>query len=163
MGHRDGARPVLPLGLELSEGVKRGAEVRSRVSEKVLDSPGLEQLQVGLRCVLDLDSYLAAFRHGGFRVRPVPLAAEPRSRDRENRLRCPLTTLLVLLMRRNLSTCAGHPSGPWVRSYSKGQELANRCSKNIDELDTAVRGGMGRVGKSQSLPFSFLKHAGLFF
>ena len=48
-------------------------------------------------------------------------------------------------------------------SNVKGQELANRCSKDIDELDTAVRGGMGRVGKSQSLPFSFLKHAGLFF
>jgi len=45
----------------------------------------------------------------------------------------------------------------------KGRELANRCSKDIDELETAARGGMSRVAKSQSLPYSFLKHAGLFF
>ena len=45
----------------------------------------------------------------------------------------------------------------------KGQELANRCSKDIDELETAVCGGMSRVRKSQSLPISFLKHSGLFF
>jgi putative transposase len=45
----------------------------------------------------------------------------------------------------------------------KGQELANRCSKDIDELDTAVRSGMSRVHKSKNLPYSFLKHAGLFF
>jgi putative transposase len=48
-------------------------------------------------------------------------------------------------------------------SNVKGQELANRCGKDIDEVETAVRGGIVRVSKSHSLPFSFLKHAGLFF
>ena len=48
-------------------------------------------------------------------------------------------------------------------SNVKGQELANRCSKDIDEAETAVRSGIVRAGKSRSLPFSFLKHAGLIF
>jgi transposase len=48
-------------------------------------------------------------------------------------------------------------------SNVKGQELANRCSKDIDEAETAVRSGIVRAGKSRSLPFSFLRHAGLFF
>ena len=43
----------------------------------------------------------------------------------------------------------------------KGQELANRCAQDLVELDTAVRGGMSRVKQSRTLPFSFLKHAGL--
>lgn len=45
----------------------------------------------------------------------------------------------------------------------KGKELANRCAQDLDELDTAVRGGMTRVKQSRTLPFSFLKHAGLSF
>jgi transposase len=45
----------------------------------------------------------------------------------------------------------------------KGQELANRCASDLAEADEALRGGMARVRKSQRLPFSFLKHAGLSF
>ena len=45
----------------------------------------------------------------------------------------------------------------------KGKELANRCAQDLAELDTAVRGGMNRVGRSRVLAFSFLKHAGLSF
>jgi len=45
----------------------------------------------------------------------------------------------------------------------KGQELANRCAEDLREARRAVRGGMDRVRKSRSLPFSFLKHAGLSF
>jgi transposase len=48
-------------------------------------------------------------------------------------------------------------------SNVKGQERANRCSKDIDEAETAVRSGIVRVRKSGSLPFSFLRHAGFFF
>jgi transposase len=48
-------------------------------------------------------------------------------------------------------------------SNVKGQELANRCSEDIDEAEAAARSGIVRVGKSRSLPFSFLKHAGLIF
>lgn len=45
----------------------------------------------------------------------------------------------------------------------KGQELANRCSKDLEEVVTAVESGFKRVRKSRALPFSFLKHAGLSF
>jgi transposase len=45
----------------------------------------------------------------------------------------------------------------------KGQELANRCSEDLDEVETAVGSGFKRVRKSRTLPFSFLKHAGLTF
>lgn len=45
----------------------------------------------------------------------------------------------------------------------KGQELANRCSEDLDEVVTAVESGFTRVKKSRTLPFSFLKHAGLTF
>jgi len=45
----------------------------------------------------------------------------------------------------------------------KGQELANRCSKDLDEVVTAVESGFKRVRKSRALPFSFLKHARLSF
>jgi transposase len=44
----------------------------------------------------------------------------------------------------------------------KGRELANRCAKDLAELDGAIRSGLTRVGSSQTLPFSFLKHTGLF-
>lgn len=45
----------------------------------------------------------------------------------------------------------------------KGQEMANRCSKDLAEVATTVRTGMKRVRKSRTLAFSFLKHAGLRF
>ena len=45
----------------------------------------------------------------------------------------------------------------------KGKELANRCAKDLAELDTAVRNGMARVRKSATLANSFLQHAGLSF
>ena len=45
----------------------------------------------------------------------------------------------------------------------KGQELANRCSKDLDEVVTSVESGFKRVRESRTLPFSFLKHAGLIF
>jgi putative transposase len=45
----------------------------------------------------------------------------------------------------------------------KGQELANRCSADLDEVEAAVHSGIQRVRKSHSLSFSFLMRAGLFF
>lgn len=45
----------------------------------------------------------------------------------------------------------------------KGQELANRCSEDLDEAVTAVENGFERVRKFRTLPFCFLKHAGLSF
>ena len=45
----------------------------------------------------------------------------------------------------------------------KGQEMANKCSQNLDEVVTALDSGMKRVRKSRTLPFSFLDHAGLSF
>ena len=45
----------------------------------------------------------------------------------------------------------------------KGQELANRCAHTLDELDTEIDAGMGRVRRSSHLVFSFLEHAGLSF
>ena len=45
----------------------------------------------------------------------------------------------------------------------KGQELANRCAEDLEEVDTAVGEGMARVRRSPHLPFSFLKHVGLSF
>lgn len=45
----------------------------------------------------------------------------------------------------------------------KGQELANRGVENLGESETALRSGMGRVGRSGRLPFAFLHHAGLSF
>lgn len=45
----------------------------------------------------------------------------------------------------------------------KQRELANRCAVDLGESCGAVRRGMDRVERSQSLAFSFLHHAGLFF
>ena len=45
----------------------------------------------------------------------------------------------------------------------KGQELANRCSKDLNEVETAIENGFKRVRKSHTLPFSFLKDARLSF
>ena len=42
----------------------------------------------------------------------------------------------------------------------KGKELANRCAKDLAELDTAVHDGMARVRKSGDLAYSFLRHTG---
>jgi len=36
----------------------------------------------------------------------------------------------------------------------KGKELANRCAQDLVGLDTAVRGGMSRVKRSRTLPFT---------
>ena len=44
----------------------------------------------------------------------------------------------------------------------KGQELANRCVDGLADAEVAVTSGMERVRQSE-LPFSFLRHAGLFF
>lgn len=43
----------------------------------------------------------------------------------------------------------------------KGKELANRCAKDLTELEAAVHSGLQRVRHSPTLPFSFLRHAGL--
>lgn len=45
----------------------------------------------------------------------------------------------------------------------KGQELANRCVEQLDEMKRAVRSGLNRVRRSPSLALSFLEHAGLSF
>jgi transposase len=45
----------------------------------------------------------------------------------------------------------------------KGQELANRCAEDLAEAGAPIRGGMARVRRASTLPFSFLKHAGLSF
>jgi len=45
----------------------------------------------------------------------------------------------------------------------KGQELANVCADDLAGVDRAVRGGLERVRRSQTLAFSFLGHAGLSF
>jgi transposase len=45
----------------------------------------------------------------------------------------------------------------------KGQELANFCAEDLQEVDGAIRDGMAQVEDSKTLPFSFLNHAGLFF
>ena len=47
-------------------------------------------------------------------------------------------------------------------SNIKGQELANRCVAGLGEAEDGVCSGMDRVRHSK-LPFSFLRHAGLFF
>ncbi len=48
-------------------------------------------------------------------------------------------------------------------SNLKGEEMANRCADDLEEVGTALSGGMARVAKSRSLLFAFLHHAGLFF
>jgi hypothetical protein len=45
----------------------------------------------------------------------------------------------------------------------KGQKLANFCAEDLKEVDEAIRHGMVRVEDSETLPFSFLNRAGLFF
>ena len=57
--------------------------------------------------------------------------------------------------------CAGLNPIETMWGNIKGKELAHRCVQDLAELDTAVQGGMSRVRKSRTLPFSFLKHAGL--
>jgi putative transposase len=43
----------------------------------------------------------------------------------------------------------------------KGKELANRWAKDLAELEAAVQSGLARVKQSSTLPYSFLRHAGL--
>ncbi len=43
----------------------------------------------------------------------------------------------------------------------KGRELANLCAVDLGEAASAMRRGLSRVRRGQSLPFAFLKHAGL--
>ena|SRR2546425_354971 len=45
----------------------------------------------------------------------------------------------------------------------KGRELANFCADQIEEAANAFRTGLRRVAHTVQLPFSFLRHAGLFF
>jgi len=45
----------------------------------------------------------------------------------------------------------------------KGQELANLCAADLGEAVSAMRRGLIRVRRRQSLPFAFLQHAGLSF
>jgi len=47
--------------------------------------------------------------------------------------------------------------------HIKGKGLANRCADNLAELDSEIHAGMGRVGRSIHLAFSFLEHASLSF
>jgi hypothetical protein len=44
----------------------------------------------------------------------------------------------------------------------KGQELANRCPRDLEEAVAALGSGMARV-RRRKLAFSFLQHAGLSF
>jgi transposase len=43
----------------------------------------------------------------------------------------------------------------------KGRELANLCADDLDEVEHAVHTGLERVGRSGTLAFAFLRHAGL--
>ena len=43
----------------------------------------------------------------------------------------------------------------------KGQELANLCPDDLDEVADALQRGMQRVGANQDLARGFLSHAGL--
>jgi transposase len=45
----------------------------------------------------------------------------------------------------------------------KGRELANFCADQIEEAAHAFRTGLRRIAHTVQLPFSFLRHAGLFF
>jgi transposase len=45
----------------------------------------------------------------------------------------------------------------------KGQELANRCAEDLDDVSSATDEGIGRVRRRQDLLFAFLHQAGLFF
>jgi len=43
----------------------------------------------------------------------------------------------------------------------KGQEMANVCADDLNDVDRAVRNGLERVRRSRTLAFAFLDHAGL--
>ncbi len=45
----------------------------------------------------------------------------------------------------------------------KGQELANLCADNLDDVETALCTGLRRVRRSSTLAFAFLRHTGLSF
>jgi transposase len=42
----------------------------------------------------------------------------------------------------------------------KGQELANLCADDLDEVERALRQGVRRGRRSPTLAFAFLQHAG---
>ena len=44
----------------------------------------------------------------------------------------------------------------------KGQELPNRCARDLDEVSSATNEGIGRVRRCQDLLFAVLHQAGLF-
>jgi transposase len=48
-------------------------------------------------------------------------------------------------------------------SNLKSNELANNCADDIAEAAASTVGGLKRIKRSRSLPFSFLEHAGLSF
>ncbi len=43
----------------------------------------------------------------------------------------------------------------------KGGELANLCADDLAEVEHALRAGLRRIGRSSTLAFAFLRHAGL--
>jgi transposase len=45
----------------------------------------------------------------------------------------------------------------------KGQELANRCARDLGESARALRRGLQRIRRHRHLGYAFLQHAGLFF
>jgi putative transposase len=45
----------------------------------------------------------------------------------------------------------------------EGQELANRWTEDLAELDIAICNGMKRIRRARQLPLAFLKHSGLSF
>ncbi len=45
----------------------------------------------------------------------------------------------------------------------KGRELTNLCADNLTEVEHELRTGLRRVGRSSTLAFAFLQHAGLSF
>jgi transposase len=45
----------------------------------------------------------------------------------------------------------------------KGQELANQCADNLDDVANALATGMARVRREPHLAFAFLEHTGLSF
>lgn len=45
----------------------------------------------------------------------------------------------------------------------KGQELANLCADNLDEVEAELRAGLRRVARHPTLASAFLRHTGLSF
>jgi putative transposase len=45
----------------------------------------------------------------------------------------------------------------------KSRELANFCADHIEQASQAFRSGLRRVAHTTNLPYSFLRHTGIFF